>query len=431
MAWDFSTPAPLQQRLDWAAAFVRDEVQLLDHIIPNAQDPNDPVRAELIPPLQAEVRRQGMWAVHLSEGSDGDRHVDQVGFILLNEILGRSKCAPTIFGCQAPDAGNMEVLRQFGTVDQRAEFLEPLLAGETTSCFSVTEPTGGADPTAYRTRAARHEGGWRLTGEKWFSSGLTYAAFALVVAVTDPDAPRHQRLTMFIVPTDLPGIRVIRTVASGLGSEGPIHAYVAYEGVPLRDEHVLGEVGGGFAIMQQRLGRARLALAGRALGQMNLAFEMLRDRAVSRNVGGSALADRQLVQEMVADCWTDIEQFRLLLMRTAWRIDNATGPTDARGDIAAVKSLMPGVMHRIAKRAAQVHGSLGVSSEMPFVGMVAHALSLGVADGPTEVHKITVAREAMRSSSPTSDLFPARHLPALIDAAQVRYRDVLERHGRA
>jgi acyl-CoA dehydrogenase len=428
MGWDFETPSDLAAQLDWVRDFVADEVDLLDHVIANPHDTTDPLRNELIRPLQAEVKRRGLWAGHLDR-AHGGAELGQIGFVLLNEQLGRSRAAPVVFGCQAPDAGNQEILAQFGSAVQRATFLAPSVAGDIATCFSVTEPTGGADPTRYRARATRVSGGWSLSGQKWFASGFGYARFALVMATTDPGAPPHHRATMFIVPTDTSGIHVERQVASGTAPEGPIHAFVTYDGAFVPDDLVLGAPGEGFRLMQQRLGRARLALAARMCGLMQWALDLMRERAVSRDLGVGLLADQQLAQKAIAESWTDIETFRLLLLRTAWRLERADDLRQARAGISAVKALMPDVLNRVVRRAAQLHGSLGASQEMPFVGMAAQALSVGVADGPSEVHTQALARAVLRGVEPASGLFPSYHLPARRAQAQRRHHVAIERFG--
>lgn len=428
MGWDFETPPALSGQLDWVRGFVADEVDLLDYVIANPHDTTDPLRNELIRPLQAEVKRRGLWAAHLDR-VHGGVELGQIGFVLLNEQLGRSRSAPVVFGCQAPDAGNQEILAQFGSPTQRAAFLVPSVAGDIATCFSVTEPTGGADPTSYRTRAERVPGGWSLSGQKWFASGFGYAGYALVMAMSDPNASRHDRATMFIVPTDTAGIHVERQVASGTAPEGPIHAFVTYDAVFVPDDLVLGAPGQGFRLMQQRLGRARLALAARMCGLMQWAFDLMRERAVSREVGAGLLAHQQLAQKAIADSWTDIETFRLLLLRTAWRLERGDDLRQARADISAVKALMPDVLNRVVRRAAQLHGSLGASQEMPFVGMAAQVLSVGVADGPSEVHSQALARSILRGIEPASGLFPSYHVPDRRVEALRRHRVAIERFG--
>jgi acyl-CoA dehydrogenase len=387
------------------------------------------VRQELIPPLQDEVKRQGLWSAHLPPewGGQGYGHLH---LALLEEILGRSATAPMVFGCHSPDSGNAQIIARYGTAEQRERYLQPLLDGKLVSCFSATEPQSGADPKMYTCRAELDGDEWVINGEKWFSSGIEYCAFAIVMAVTDPDADPYHRLSAILVPTDTPGINVLRNVGVGVHRGEAIHSYVRYEDVRVPSENLLGERGGAFTVMQTRMGHARLALATRSLGQMKRAIELMAERAVSRQTQGELLGQKQLVQEHIADSWIDYETFRLLVLRTAWKLDQLEDFKAVRADIAAVKVMLPRVLGGIGARAAQVHGSLGVSDEMPFVGMVTGGITLGVADGPTEVHKVTLARQVLHGAKPAEGIFPSFHVPERRARAVEMHRAVLERHGR-
>src|ERR1700722_12653139 len=229
MSWDFETDPEFQARLDWADAFVREEVEPLDHLLGAVYDVKNPDNQRLVRPLQAKVKAQGLWACHLGPELGGPGY-GQVKLALLNEILGRSDFAPVVFGCQAPDTGNAEILAHYGTPAQKARFLAPLLNNEIVSCFSMTEPHGGADPLVFTTRATLDGDHWVINGEKWFSSNARWAGFLIVLAVTDPDAPSHRRMSMFIVPSETPGIEILRNVGF-MGEREPAHAYVRYNGV--------------------------------------------------------------------------------------------------------------------------------------------------------------------------------------------------------
>jgi acyl-CoA dehydrogenase len=343
----------------------------------------------------------------------------------MNEILGRSRFGPMVFGCQAPDSGNAEILAKYGTPEQKKRYLEPLLENRIVSCFSMTEPQGGADPKVFTTRAELDGDEWIINGEKWFSSHAHVASFLIVMAVTDPNAPPYKRLSTFIVPIDAPGVTTVRNM--GVGFHGhPAHAYLRYENVRVPKDHLLGERGGGFVVAQTRLGGGRIHHAMRTIGQVRKSFDLMCERVLSRETQGSLLADKQMVQEKIADSWIEIEQFRLLVLRTAWKIDKYKDYLQVRKDIAAVKALMPKVFHDIAARALHLHGSLGVTSEMPFVEQVIESFHMGLADGPTEVHKITVARQVLREHHGTNGLFPSQHVPALREAAIAKYADRIE-----
>jgi alkylation response protein AidB-like acyl-CoA dehydrogenase len=426
MSWDFETDAAYQEELDWVRDFVESEVAPLDHVVASPYDLTDPVRRAVIPPLQAKVRERGLWACHLGPELGGAGY-GQVKLGLLNEILGTAKCAPTVFGCQAPDSGNSEILAHYGTPDQKRQFLEPLLRNEMVSCFSMTEPQGGADPKVFTCRAEPDGDEWVINGEKWFSSNARYASFFITMAVTDPDNPPYQRMSMFLVPADTPGITIKRNVALGYQAEREgSHAYLEYRDVRVPRDNMLGDRGGAFVVAQTRLGGGRIHHAMRTVGQVRQAFDMLCERAVSRYTQGEMLGRKQMVQEMVAQSWIDIECFRLLVLQTAWKIDRYKNYQRVRKDISAVKALMPRVYHDVASRALQIHGSLGVSNEMPFAAMVIESFHMGLADGPTEVHKSTLARLVLSEHTPTDGLFPTRHTLTLRQQARERFADLLE-----
>ncbi|HEY9469860.1 MAG TPA: acyl-CoA dehydrogenase family protein, partial [Propionibacteriaceae bacterium] len=414
-----------QKVLDWVQHFVTTEIEPLDHVVDDPYDINDHVRAKLIPPLQEVVREHKLWACHLGPELGGPGY-GQVKLALLNEILGRTKCGPVIFGCQAPDSGNAEILAHYGTEEQKARYLAPLLHGQIVSCFSMTEPQGGADPTQFTLRAELDGDRWVLNGEKWFSSNAEQASFFITMAVTDPDGPAHQRLSALLVDADSPGIEIVRNV--GVGRE-PIghgaHAYVRYRDVVLPKDALLGGRGEGFVVAQTRLGGGRIHHAMRAIGLMRRALEMSAERVLSRVTKGEPLAYKQLVQEKIADSWIDLETFRLLVLQTAWKIDKYQDYKRVRADIAAVKAHMPRVLHDVSARAIQLHGSLGVSNEMPLVDYLLESFHMGIADGPTEVHKLTLAREVLKDYKPTDDLFPSEHLLRRQAEARARYDVVL------
>jgi acyl-CoA dehydrogenase len=425
MSWEFETDPEYQRELDWVDAFVTNEVEPLEHVIRHAWDMSDPVRQKLIPPLQQQVRERGLWACHLGPHLGGPGY-GQVKLALLNEILGRTHAGPIVFGCQAPDSGNAEILAHYGSDDLKKHYLEPLLENEIVSAFSMTEPQGGSDPTQFVTRAELDGDEWVINGEKWFSSHARFASFLIVLAVTEPDAPAHKRMSMFVVPADTSGVEILRNVGVyGHDEDEGTHAYVRYTDVRIPADHILGGRGEGFAVAQTRLGGGRIHHAMRTVGLVKRAFDMMCERALSRVTKGELLGSKQLVQAMIADSWIQIEQFRLLVLRTAWRIDRYNDYRKVRADISAVKAAMPQVLHDVAARALQVHGSLGVSHEMPFAAMVLESFHMGFADGPTEVHKLSLARQVLKDHRPSDDLFPTAHIPRLRALARERYADSL------
>jgi acyl-CoA dehydrogenase len=427
MAWDFETEPDFEEKLRWADAFVTEEVEPLDVLWRGLEfTPLEGTLREIVDPLKQRVRDQGLWATHLGPELGGQGY-GQVKLCLLNEILGRSSWAPIVFGCQAPDTGNAEIIAHYGTPEQKERYLHPLLEGEMFSCYSMTEPHAGADPTLFTTRATKDGDEWVIEGWKYFSSNAKTSSFLIVMAVTDPDVSAYQGMSMFLVPTDTPGIDIVRNV--GLGGEEPgegSHALIHYDGVRVPADALLGGEGQAFAIAQTRLGGGRIHHAMRTIGLATKALDMMCERALSRQVQGGLLADKQFVQGYIADSYAQLVQFRLFVLYTAWTIDKHNDYRKVRKDIAAVKVLMPGVLHDIALRALQVHGALGVSSDMPFHGMLLGAAVMGLADGPTEVHKVTVARQVLREHNATDDLWPTQHLPKRIDAARAKFAEYLE-----
>src|SRR6266576_4254327 len=427
MAWDFETDPEYQAQLDWADAFVREEVEPLDLVFSGLvfTPPDDRLR-KIIDPLKEEVRRQDLWATHLGPELGGKGH-GQLKLSLLNEILGRSQWAPIVFGCQAPDTGNAEIIAHYGTDEQKERYLKPLLEGETFSCYSMTEPHAGADPRMFTTRAVKDGDEWVINGWKYFSSNAKTASFLIVMVVTDPDVSAYQGMSMFLVPTDTPGVKIERNI--GLAGEPlgeGMHALIHYDDVRVPADALLGGEGQAFAIAQTRLGGGRIHHAMRTIGMAKKALDMMCERALSRTTQGSLLADKQFVQGYIADSYAQLMQFRLFVLYTAWSIDKHNDYRKVRKDIAAVKVLMPGVLHDIAQRALQVHGALGASNEMPFHQMLLAASVLGIADGPTEVHKVTVARQVLRDYRPSDDIWPTQHLPKLREAAQAKLAEYLE-----
>jgi acyl-CoA dehydrogenase len=425
--WAFETEPAYQAKLDWADVFVREEVEPLDLLWPDRVfTPLDGKLRAIADPLKQRVRDEELWATHLGPELGGQGY-GQLKLCLLNEILGRSSWAPVIFGCQAPDTGNAEIIAHYGTPAQKERYLRPLLAGELFSCYSMTEPQGGSDPTMFTTRAVRDGSDWILNGSKFFSSNARTASFFIVMAVTNPDVSAYQGMSMFLVPAGTPGIEIVRNV--GLGGEPPgdgSHALMRYSGVRLPADALLGDENQAFTIAQTRLGGGRIHHAMRTIGLASKALDMMCERALSRHTQGSRLASKQFVQGYIADSYAQLTQFRLFVLYTAWTIDKYKDYRKVRKDIAAIKVLMPGVLHDIAQRALQVHGALGASNEMPFHQMLLGASVLGLADGPTEVHKVTVARQVLRDYQPSDDLWPSEHLPKKLAAARAKFAAYLE-----
>jgi acyl-CoA dehydrogenase len=289
----------------------------------------------------------------------------------------------------------------------------------------------------YETRAELDGDSGVINGEKWFVTGAYRAAFLLVLAVTEPDNAPYQRLSCFFVPRDTPGMTIVRNVGTGAadrqaGEERGGHAYIRFEDCRVPRENLLGSRGEAFVVMQTRMGAARLALATRSLGGLRRTIDEMCERANSRSTQGELLSKKQLVQEMIAESYLEYQQFRLYVMFTAWKLDQVGRDSKAvRADISALKILLPRISHNIYSRAAQIHGSLGMSTDLPYVAQVNMAMVLGVADGPTEVHKTTLARQLIGQVPPTDEMFPSYTIPNQRARALQKYGDVLRRHGRA
>lgn len=427
---DFSIPPEFAEQLEWVRAFVAEEVEAMDLVFDEMTAPydrsNKAARAAL-KPLQDEVKRRGLWAGHLP-AHDGGAGIGQVKLLYINEILGRTDWGPVVFGCQGPDSGNSEILAAFGTDEQKKRWLEPLVAGEMYSCFSMTEPAGGADPTRLRTRAVRDGDDWVIDGEKWYASHAQFADFLIVAAVTDPDAEPHKRNTLFIVPKGTPGLEIVREVGffnEPAGQGG--HPYLRFDGLRLSDSARLGEVGAGFAVAQARLGGGRIHHAMRAIGLCQRAIDMMSERAVSREVAGGRLIDRQSVQNDIASSAIALRQFRLQVLHAAWLFDAGLGHgREGRLAVAMVKVATADITKDILWKAMHMHGALGTSNEMAFGKYLGLAAMFGIADGPTEVHLSSVARALTRDVEPHPGFFPSDHLPARRVAARAKLASYLE-----
>jgi acyl-CoA dehydrogenase len=431
MAWDFETEPEFQQKLDWMDQFVREEIEPLDLVFRGPADPFDPGRrgpAAAMAPLKKIVQQQGLWACHLGPELGGKGY-GQVKLGLMNEILGRSRFAPTVFGCQAPDTGNAEILARFGTPEQKRKYLEPLLAGEVASCYSMTEPQAGADPGQFTCRARLEGQEWVIDGEKWFASHADFSRFLLVVVVTDPTVPIHKGASILIVDRDTPGLEIVRNVGVGMHSEPGtgVHGHLRFTNCRVPAANILGKPGQGFEVAQSRLGGGRIHHAMRTVGVMKRALDMMCERALSRTTKGEPLSAKQLTQEKIADSYTQITQFRLHVLYAAWLIDKHQAYTrEVRREIAAVKAAMPAVLRDVIYRALHLHGSLGMSTDTPLMGMWAYVPEMGIVDGPTEVHKFTVAKELLRGRAGTTAQFPDYYYPNAIEKARAKLAHALE-----
>jgi acyl-CoA dehydrogenase len=387
--YDFS-PSPEQERVLERVRALMDELVYPneDRLVPHRGLPRDLLRE-----LQARVKSEGLWAAHLPQEAGG-LGMGNVTLGLINEQLGRSPIAPRVFGTSAPDTGNTEILWLAGTPEQKRRYLEPLVADEVRSCIAMTEPeVSGSDPTQIRTHAERDGDQWVINGHKWFISGANGAAFAIVFAVTDPDAPPHRRASMFIVETDRPGYEFIREVpVMGEHGEGG-HCELRFVDCRVPAENMLGKRGEGFLLAQHRLGPGRITHCMRWIGVATRAFELMVARAAERETRGHKLADFQTVQNWIADSAAELYGFRLMTLHAAWKMDRGDDP---RQEISLIKFVGARVLHDVLDRAIQVHGALGFSKDSPLEGWYREARAARIYDGPDEVHRMVVARQILR-----------------------------------
>ncbi|MDF1504795.1 acyl-CoA dehydrogenase family protein [Roseisolibacter sp. H3M3-2] len=348
--------------------------------------------------LRAEVKARGLWAPYLP-ASLGGLGLSLVEYAEVSAVLGTSPMGHYLFNCQAPDVGNVELLHAHGSPALQARWLEPLAAGEIRSCFSMTEPDyPGSNPVWMGTRAERHGDAYVITGRKWFTSSADGAAFAIVMAVTDPDAPPHRRASQIVVPMDAPGVRLVRNVRimGEAGSDWASHAEVHYDGVRVPVANRIGPQGEGFALAQERLGPGRIHHCMRWVGICERALDLMCRRAATRMLApGRALGAQQQVQFWIAESRAEVDAARLYVMDTARRID-ADGAPAARDAISAIKFHVAGVLQRVLDRAIQVHGALGVTDDTPLAWWYRHERGARIYDGADEVHKASLARRILK-----------------------------------
>ncbi len=387
--YDFS-PSPEQEQV-----LSRVRALMAELVYPNESlsVPHRGLPRDLLKQLQARVKSEGLWAPHMPKEAGG-LGMGNVTLGLINEQLGRSPIAPRIFGTNAPDTGNMEILWLAGTPDQKRKYLEPLVADDVRSCIAMTEPeVSGSDPTQIRTTAVQDGDSWVINGHKWFITNANGAAFAIVFAITDPDAAPHRRASMFIVETDAPGYEFVREVpVMGEQSEGG-HCELRFNDCRVGAENMLGERGGGFALAQARLGPGRITHCMRWIGVSQRAFELMLARAADRQTRGQRLADFQTVQNWIADSAAEIQAFRLMTLHAAWLMDHGA---DSRTDISMIKFFGAKILHDVLDRAIQVHGALGFSQDSPLESWYREARAARIYDGPDEVHRMVVARQMLR-----------------------------------
>ena len=389
---DFTLDPELASLRTRVADFIREEV------IPAEPPAGEALTRDVIDALRAKARAAGIYGPQLP-AEYGGLGLGTVGMCVLFEQAGRSFLGALAMHCSAPDEGNMELLAHHATPEQRERWLRPLVEGTIHSCFAMTEPAPGvgADATMLRTRAERVGGGWEITGRKWFTTGADGASLAVTMAVTDPDAHPHKRASIFLVPTDTPGYRFLRNVPTMGGHGYGGHGEVDFDHVFVPDSAVLGTIGDGFRLAQIRLVPARLTHCMRWLGAAQRCLEIAIARAKERDAFGKRLAEHQSIQWMLADSEIDLHASRLMVMQAAWKLERGD---DIRHESSICKVFVAEAINRVIDRAIQICGSLGYSSDLPLEHFYREARAFRIYDGPSEVHRMVIARNVLRESNP-------------------------------
>ncbi|TCK22818.1 acyl-CoA dehydrogenase family protein [Pseudonocardia endophytica] len=425
MGWDFSTEADFQSELDWARRLMVEEVEPLETV----DLPRDELERALAP-LQEQVKERGLWAAHLDPELGGQGY-GQLKLGLLNQQVGRSELGPFVFGSRAPDAGNAEILALNATVEQRTRYLEPLLAGRLRSAFAMTElDTACSDPTLLQLRAVPDGDGLVLNGSKWFITQADVADFFLVMVVTDPDEQPHRRASIVIVDRAQEGCHVGRAIGSMHDPvPGPssfeTHSVLTFADCRIPASQVLGEVGAGFTIAQQRLGPGRIHHCMRWIAQAERALDMLCERALYRRSHGRMLGEHQSIQNWIADSTAELHAVRLMTLHAAWRIDSE-GSRAARREISMIKYYGARMLLDVLDRAIQTYGSIGYSTDMPLEAMYRAGRASRIYDGPDEVHRAVVARSVLKDYSAPEDGVPTEYVPRRREAALRRVAELLD-----
>ncbi|HET7873881.1 MAG TPA: acyl-CoA dehydrogenase family protein [Methylomirabilota bacterium] len=352
-------------------------------------------RPAILEEVKERARERGLWNLFLPDPRYGTG-LSNLEYAPLAGVMGRVLWAPEAFNCSAPDTGNMEILAEFGTEAQRVRWLQPLLDGKIRSGFSMTEPgAAGSDPTQLETRAVRDGDHWVINGRKWFTTGAAQARILLVVAVTNPQAARHRRVSLLLVPIDTSGVSVVRSVPVFGHVSGPGECEVLFRDVRVPADSLLGGEGDGFAVSQARLGPGRIHHCMRAVGMADRAVELMCRRAQTRLVAGGPLAEKQMIQDMIATSRIEVNAARLMVLHAAWKMDSL-GKKAAWPDISMSKVLCAQMACRVIDRAIQVHGALGVTDDLPLAAMWRYARILRLGDGADEIHKVKLAEHEVK-----------------------------------
>ncbi len=391
---DFDPPAAVRPLLARVETFINDVVMPAEH---HVLEDGFTKSAALLADLRARCKAEGMWGPQMPKELGG-LGLTLVEHGLVSERLGRSPIGHYVFGAQAPDAGNLEILHKYGTAAQKAAWLEPLARGEIRSCFSMTEPENpGSNPTLLSCMARRDGDHYVIDGHKWFTSSADGAAFAIVMAVTNPDASPHARASMIIVPTDTPGFDRVRNIKimGDAGDGWASHSEIWYRGVRVPVANRLGGEGAGFLIAQDRLGPGRIHHCMRWIGICERVFDTMCRHITRRKIDDDkTLATRQIAQAWVAEARAEIDASRLMVLHAAWTIEHK-GFAAARDQVSLIKFYVADVMLRLVDRAIQLHGALGISSDTVLAFYYVHERGSRIYDGPDEVHKMVVAKRIL------------------------------------
>lgn len=424
MSWDFATPPEFEAKLAWMREFMKVEILPLEILADEVSRERFFGQVAL---LQGEVKKQGLWATHLPPELGG-QGMGQVKLGLMHEIEGASVWGPIVFGNNAPDAGNSEVLAHFGTSEQKKRWLEPLLDKKIFSAFSMTEPeNAGSDPVTMSTTAVLQGDKWVINGHKWYTTNGMVADLLIVMATTDPNAGPYERASMFIVPGDTAGVDRVRNHPTLGGGEhwGFGHAEINYRNVRIPKENLIGKVGEGFRIAQARLGPGRIHHCMRWLGQSKRAFDIMCERSLQRHAFGGPLASKQTIQNFIADSAAEMQAARLMTLHAAWVIDTQ-GVQAARREISLIKFYAARVLHDVIDRAIQVCGGLGYSGDLPLELMYRQARAARLYDGPDEVHRQTVSRLVLKGYRAPEGIYPTEHIPTRRRAVRERFAHLLD-----
>lgn len=357
---------------------------------------------EMLPVLKEKrdmVKLMELWAPNHPR-EYGGMGLDLVDHALVSEELGRSPLGHYVFGCQAPDAGNIEILHKYGTPEQKEKYLRPLIDGKIRSCFSMTEvDMPGSNPVMLATTAVKEGGDYVINGQKWYTTGADGAAFAIVMAVTNPDAPPYLRASMIIVPVNTKGFNLVRNipVMGHAGSDFFSHAEILYQSCRVPVGNLLGPEGHGFVIAQERLGPGRIHHCMRWIGTCHRAYDLMCSRAAKRMISpdGRTLGTRQIVQSWISESAAEIQAARLMTLHAAWKIERY-GQKEAREDISLIKFVVANTMQRVVDRALQVHGGLGMTDDTILAFYFRHERAARIYDGADEVHKMSFAKRVLK-----------------------------------